>query len=336
MKATDSSSAIVLGATGHIGNAVVRELLSRGWQVTATSRKPDRAANLRELDVDYVHGAPAGYAHYREWFAGHDLVVDAATPYPVHLFDVSGARRTPMESATERMTQIVRAAASHGATVACVSSFTTVVETSIKAEPSLMRMAAPIHPYFGVKRAIERVVLDAAERGQPCLLINPTLCLGPWDVKPRELTMLPFLASREVPVAPDQILNVIDVRDVARMMVNGIEARVFGRRLLCAGHNVKFAELARRAGDLARSPGSGPTTVDRNTADLGAAGAMWMELLFAGVGRNSPVPSLALMLLRQHRALEPGPEQRRLNAPARALDETLIDSLAWYATLGYC
>ena len=46
--------ALVLGGSGLIGNAIVRELVARGYQVTAVGRRPAPAANLAELDVDYV------------------------------------------------------------------------------------------------------------------------------------------------------------------------------------------------------------------------------------------------------------------------------------------
>jgi hypothetical protein len=35
----DIMKALVLGATGHIGNAIVRELLKRGYDVTAAYRR---------------------------------------------------------------------------------------------------------------------------------------------------------------------------------------------------------------------------------------------------------------------------------------------------------
>ena len=43
--------ALVIGATGHIGNAVVRELLQRGYEVTAAYRRHGPRPNLEGLPI---------------------------------------------------------------------------------------------------------------------------------------------------------------------------------------------------------------------------------------------------------------------------------------------
>ena len=68
--------ALVLGASGHIGQAIVRELLAQGWQVTAATRRhrlPEGCAEGCALAV----GDADLPGQLDRWAAGHDAVFDA-------------------------------------------------------------------------------------------------------------------------------------------------------------------------------------------------------------------------------------------------------------------
>ena len=75
--------ALVLGGSGHLGNAAVRELLACGYAVTAARRGRTAARNLAGLPVCDALGDADHPATVDGWVRGHDLVVDAAAPYPL-------------------------------------------------------------------------------------------------------------------------------------------------------------------------------------------------------------------------------------------------------------
>jgi hypothetical protein len=67
----------VIGASGWLGGAIAREALSRGHEVTAIARNPERlseldGADVRGFDATDAEGLPAV-------IAGHDTVVSAVT-----------------------------------------------------------------------------------------------------------------------------------------------------------------------------------------------------------------------------------------------------------------
>lgn len=320
--------ALVLGATGHVGSAVVRALLRRDVQVTAASRRVSQTANLAGLDIALAPGDADDPGQIEEWAAGHDLVVDAAVPYPVWLFH---GEEDPLGQARRRTRRVIAAARRHGARLAVVGSFTSLPHPGLErgeVEPALLRRA---HPYFAVKDAVEAMVLAAARSGLPALVVNPTAFLGPWDYKARSMCFLPLALTGEVPVTTDRVVNFIDVRDAAEALVRAVLAGRFGERTALAGHNVRVSEVVELACSI---HGVRPPRL-RMPTRLGAALSYWAEASWATLGRRAPFPALPLLLLRYSYPMRPGAAQRRLGGALRPLSATLRDAIDWYSSIDY-
>ena len=85
-----ATKTLVLGASGHLGQAILRELLRRGHKVTAATRRL-RPPNLVALEVPIVTGDPDAPGQLEHWVSGHEVVIDAAAPYAVNLFSPTSA-----------------------------------------------------------------------------------------------------------------------------------------------------------------------------------------------------------------------------------------------------
>lgn len=312
--------ALVLGATGHIGQAVLRELLSQGCLVTAATRQHD-PPSLRGLGVTIQPGDSAQSGQIAAWVQGHDLVVDCAAPYPLTMFPME----QPVAAACRRTRAILQAVHRHDARLAYVSSFTTLPrrERGLPALEAQWRRS--IHPYFEVKRRIEDMLLGAAN-GLDITVINPTVCMGPWDGKPRQYCFLPQLVEGKVWATTNHTINVIDVRDVATLLWQALVGQLRGVPIPVSGHNVTVRELARRACGLARV--RTPPLVA--PARVGAWTMVWAETVAAMAGQPPLLPSLSALLVCDSLPRAPSAHQRRLGVPIRPLEATLKDAMAWY------
>ena len=152
-------------------------------------------------------------ANLEEWVEGHEIVIDAAAPYPANLFDRA------QYYAEARMCELLDAVLRRNCVFGYVSAFTTLKRPSEKIEDWGASLAMRMHPYFALKQRTEDLVMDAANAGLRAVIVNPTMCLGPWDIHDRELCLIPRLLCGEVPGAVRQILNVLDVREVAQGLV---------------------------------------------------------------------------------------------------------------------
>lgn len=324
--------ATVLGATGHVGNAVLRELLARGAEVTAVGRRAEPGANLSGLAVPYRSMATEDSAGLAALLKGQDLVVDAAAPYRLESLAGCGGASSVEDDAWERMNGLLNAVRSAGARFAHVSSFATLPARRDALDAVQAKLARAAHPYFKAKRVMEDEVLVAAERGLPAVVVNPTYCLGPWDAKPAETCLVPQVLLGRMPAAVSHGVNVIDVRDVAVGLATAVERERWGEPVLLTGHDLTISSLFAR---ICEAGGARPPALSA-PASLAALAATVNDALLSRAGRPTSQAALAALLVLQQGPTSPSRAQRDLGLHPRPLSRTIADAIAWYRAEGYC
>ena len=283
---------LVLGGTRFLSRETATRAVARGWDVTCACRGesgpvPDGATHL---PWDRSDDAPAALVD-----GGWDAVVDV-TRLPSH------ARRA-----------VAAAPDAHWVFVSTVSVYTD------SSSPAMAPLADPItedvdlavdpEAYGGMKVACEQAVQELAATS---VIARPGLIVGPGDPTGRFAYWPQRLArGGEVlaPGTPDDVVQVIDVRDLATWLLGLAEARTTGV-FDAVGTTMPFGEML--AG-LAAGVGTEPdlTWVDQDFLEAHGV-APW-----AGEG------SLPLWLPRPEHdgmlAHDPGPAEAaglRLRTPA--------------------
>lgn len=325
--------ALVIGASGHLGNAIVRDFLEKNYRITACGRRSARPANLSGLPVRYLSGDAGRSGQLDEWIPGHDLVVDAAAPYPLSVFSpVSEFGKDPIAYAERRTRRLLDAVSRNDARLVYVGSFVTLVKPRTSAQHFEYEMMRFAHPYFEVKELIESQVLEASRRGLPVVIANPTYCLGPWDLHDCQLCTIPLLLRGEIPSSITQWLNVIDVRDVALGIGAALDGEHYGAPIQMSGHNISTEGLYSMICELGRVPRPRLST----PATLAVAGAYAMELMLGAVGQKTPLPSGGMMMATLFDYMVAGGKWSELGITPRPLSETIVDAIKWYRQIGYC
>jgi dihydroflavonol-4-reductase len=325
--------ALVIGASGHIGNAIVRAFLDRNYRVSACSRRSVPAANLSDLPVHYLSGDIETSGQLDKWIAGHDVVVDAAAPYPLNVFSpVSEAGKDPIADAERRTRLLLDAVGRHKARLVYVGSFVTGVRPRTSAQHFQHQVMRLAHPYFEVKELIESQILDASRHGLPVVIANPTYCLGPWDLHDRRLCTIPLLLSGEIPSSITQTLNVIDVRDLAAAICAALDAELYGEPIQMSGHSISTEELYSLICEL----GGVPRPRISTTTTVALASAYTMELMLGVIGEKTLLPAGGMMMATLFDYIVSGNELQSLGIIPRPLTETLVDAIKWYRQVGYC
>lgn len=329
-----SKKILVLGATGLIGNAIARELVDRGHDVTATCRSANLKPNVEELRARVVHGDIDGPENLENWMAGQDIVVDAAAPYPLNLvYTPAGQRKPTIDYAQARTSRLIENLCREDCKLVLISTLLAddkhAGNVGIGIQRRMMRV---LHPYFAIKKIIERRLTQARDKLPGLLIIRPSACLGPFDIKPREQCLVPKLVAGEIKVSMSQRMNLVDTRDVACGVAGAIEAGRFAETIALTGHNTTIEGLL----DEIAASSTTPPPRWRFPAALAVLPSFWAEFGWAGLGRPSPLPSLFPILVSEQGWEETSVAQQSLGVVPRPLAETVTDTISWYRQLGYC
>jgi len=317
------------GASGHIGGNLARALLDAGHEVRAIARSDTRA--IDGLDLEIVHGDVLDTDSLLRAFVGADVVHHLAGR-----ISITGDRDGMVERVNvEGVENVIRACreASVGRLVhyGTLHSYDpdppdeTIDETRHLARPG--RGTA----YDVTKAEGQRRVLEAASDGLDAVVAVPAAVLGPHDHKPsRAGEMLLDLARGSMPALVDGGFNWVDARDVA---LGGMAAAEHGRAgeayLLC-GRWASLAELAQMVSESqggSKIPWVTPMWLARTWAPFSATFVQLMS-------RRPRYTSEALLALRGHHNVSHEKAAKELEYVPRPLEETVRDSLAWFAEAG--
>jgi dihydroflavonol-4-reductase len=324
---------LVIGASGHIGNAIVRLLLKRKHGVTACGRRKKPPANLSGLRVHYRAGDAEAPGQFDKWVAGHDLVVDAAAPYPAGVFSpASETQGDSLVRAEMRTRRLLDAVSRHETRLAYIGSCVTLARPRTAVQQFQMKLMRIAHPYFHVKELIEARIVDASRRGIRAVIVDPTYCLGPWDLRARKYCTIPLLLGGEIPGSISQPLHVIDVRDVAAALLSALDGERYGEPILLSAYKMPTHDLYSLICEVAGVP---PPRISIATEPV-LAGAYLLEAMLSVAGLESPLSSGAIMISTAFDYLEPAGELEELGVKPHPLEQTIVDSIKWYRRIGYC
>jgi len=235
---------LVTGGSGFVGAAVVRLLLAEGHTVRALVRRGSDLRNLEGLDIELAYGDLLEKDSLQQALKGCQRLYHVAAHYslwerdPEILYraNIAGTRtllEVAMEAELER--------------VVYTSTVGTLGYTE-HGRPADEKTPATIEQMVGhYKRSkflAEEEARQAAVRGLPVVIVNPSTPVGPRDIKPTPTgqIIVDFL-NRRMPAYIDTGLNLIDVDDVARGHLLAAERGKVGDRYILGHRNLTLHEI---------------------------------------------------------------------------------------------
>ena len=232
---------LVTGATGFLGNNLVRKLLQQGNEVVTTVRATSDLRPLDGLDVEVVH---AGLTNSSEIFpvvADVDLVVHSAA-----MIQLGYSKRESSIAFNVGSTQtLAQAARRQNIRMIYVSTVDTLAASK---DGAPIAEDSPDEEKFNCsyvvsKRAAARAFQAEVEKGLDGITVCPGFMLGPNDWKPSSGEMLLFVAKTPLFFVAGGGCSVADVRDIADGIVLAMNKGVTGEKYILAGENISYKEL---------------------------------------------------------------------------------------------
>jgi len=319
---------LVTGATGLLGNNVVRLLLDRDQAVRVMVRKNSDPRPLEELNVEVVYGDVREPLEVENAMRDIDVVIHCAAF--IHFgwtkFDVSRAVNV------EGTRHVAAAARAVGAKMIHVSTCDTLAsgKKNVPADEETPGEKVPC-AYVVSKREAEEVVQQEIAIGLHAVITNPTFMMGPWDWKPSSGRMILETVRRFTPIAPRGGLSICDVRDVAAGILAAVEKGQVGQRYILSGENISYLDLWRLFARVASGKGPLATLGPLLRFIVGRIGDLRGKL-----SRHEPeVNSASLRLASDYHYYTCERAKQELGYASRPKEESIEAEWKWLVDYGY-
>ncbi|MDD5447905.1 MAG: SDR family oxidoreductase [Actinomycetota bacterium] len=247
---------VVTGATGHIGNVLVRELLADGKKVKAIVAPGDDLESIEGLDVELVYADIRDADSLASAFDGAEYVYHLAGIISIGssksklLWDVN------VEGTKNVIDACLRAGVKRLLYVSSIHAFTEpphgtpIIETK-KFDPSSV-----VGQYAKSKAAATNAVLEAIEkRGLDAAIVHPTGVIGPYDYKLSNMgQMIVDYINGHLYAYIDGAYDFADVRDVARGIILASEKGQTGENYILSGEQITVRQILETLEDETKIP----------------------------------------------------------------------------------
>lgn len=320
----------VTGATGFLGRAVTRRLLTKTADIYALVMKGDPLAADLPDGIRVCMGDvcdPSSLDAFLEGADGESCVIHCAG-----IVSVASRPGEQLYNVNVGGTKnIIDACISHGVgKLVYVSSVHALAEKpkgiEIDAETDAFDPNRLVGDYAKSKAMATRVVLDAARASLDASIVLPSGIIGPGDTAGGSITelLLSFLAGK-LPIAVKGGYDFVDVRDVATGIVACAEKGVRGKCYILSGHYATIRDILETVG---RSTGI-KKAVSYLPVALAKIIAPFYELDSIRRKKKLFFTPYAVHVLQSNARFSKKASENDLGYTPRSLKETLLDTVKW-------
>jgi dihydroflavonol-4-reductase len=319
---------LVTGATGFLGSAIARELLSDGHKIKLLARSNSDLGNIEGLDAEIVRGDLRDRETLKSALKGCSKLYHAAAFYSlwnkdkklIYDVNVQGTRNILETALNLELERVV-----YTSTVGCIglSKDRTPTNEDYAMDPTTLS-----NDYKLSKFQAEKIALEMHGRGLPIVIVNPSTPIGPRDIKPTPTgkIVLDFLNGK-MPAYLDTGLNLIDVTDCARGHILAEEKGRPGERYILGNRNMSLKEILLA---LEKITGVKAPSVKMPYWVAYAAG-LACETLSNLVTKTPPtIPLAGVKMAKYFMYFDSSKAIRELGLPQNSVENALSQSVKWF------
>jgi len=234
----------VIGATGHLGNVLTKELVRRGYRVRAIIPEREDITPIRDSPVEIFRADITDLSSITIATQGLECVFHCAG-----IIGISGKQKNLMYKVNVEGTKnVIEACIKNDVRrLIYTSSIHAIVEPSHK---EVINETCGIDPnkvygdYAKTKSLATVVVSEAIRKGFDAIILCPSGIIGPFDYKISEMgqLMLDFV-NRRLKAYIDGAYNFVDVRDVVSGHIEAMERGKHGELYILGGETISVFEI---------------------------------------------------------------------------------------------
>lgn len=249
---SDFKKVLVIGGSGFLGRHVISELLKRNYVVRSLNQSYEN--EFENLGIEQQKGSVLSEPDIAIALKGIDVVIhlaglvsrDKKDTQKMKILHEQGIQLV-LEQVSKQNRKIRVVYASTSGTIACSArSFPIATEASPQLCEKIYSWA-----YYNSKINAERKAFEvAALYSIELICLNPSLLLGPGDVRLSSTSDLLKLFQGKIPFSARGGINFVDVRDVAVAFVNAITKGKAGEKYLLGSENMSLTFFFNYAANL--------------------------------------------------------------------------------------
>jgi dihydroflavonol-4-reductase len=323
---------VVTGATGHLGNVLLRSLVAEGATGLRAVVAPGHStASIADLDVEIVEADMRDYASLLDAFRGADTVFHLAGIVSIAAGGFERLRETNVGGTRNVLAACREAGVGRLVYTSSVHALVepphgTCLDETLLIDPARVRGA-----YAKTKAEATLLVFAAAEEGLDAVVVFPSGIAGPYDYRPSETGQLLLdCFSGRLKAYVDGAYDFVDVRDVAQGLITAATKGRRGHGYLLSGHEITVKELLGTVENItgARAPRWRLPFGFTRTVSFLIPAYYWVR-------RERPLfTTYSLDVITSNCLMSYEKAERELDYSPRPLRQTLEDALRWFRQAG--
>jgi len=314
----------ITGASGHIGNCLVRELIKRGASIRVLVH--NFRNDLEKMDVGLIQGDLLEPESLKILCQGVDVVLHLAAHIAldnrlsdqVYATNVTGTINLIKAAQSGRVKKFIH--------FSSIEAFQIHSPDQILDENrSLIETRKAIYGF--TKAESEREILKASKEGLNAVILSPSAVIGPFDYRGSTLgKALCAIYQDKLPFLVSGGYNWVDVRDVVVASIKAIESGRKGEKYILSGNFATLKEMASLISEV-----SGCKVPPFVPVSLARLACPFFQLYSAATRKEPLYTNHSLDLLVSSPAnISYDKANKELGYEPRPLNQTIIETFKWY------
>ena len=323
---------VVTGATGHVGNVLVRELLNHGHTIRVVVLPGDDQLPISQLDVEVTQGDITDVTSLEHAFSGADVVFHLAgivTIMPgmdslLERVNVGGLRNVISSCRTSNVKRLVYTSSIHAI---AEPPHGTIIDELQPFDPDRV-----LGDYARSKARATLLLQGEVNKGKlDAVICCPTGIIGPWDYGISNIGQLIIdFASGHLKSYVRGAYDFVDVRDVAQGLILAAEKGQSGHHYILSGSQVQVPELME---ELASDIGY-PAPTYQIPAGIARTAGILAGVYYRLLRRRPVFTAYSIDVLRSNSQVSSARAQEELGFSARPWRESIRDQVEWFRAEG--
>ena len=316
---------LVTGATGHIGNVLVRKLLERGEKVRALILPGESRESISGLKVEAFEGDVLNLDSVFESMRGikcifHLAGVISIMPGPnlfVRKVNVEGTKNI-LHAASKKNIKLIYTSSIH----AIQRVGEGMIDESVPYD-----MNNPYGAYDRSKAEATLEVLNAARSGLEAVVTCPTGVIGPYDFRGSMMgAVIHDAATAKPTLYVDGAYDFVDVRDVADGLISAAENGKRGESYILSGQKITVRYLLETVREI-----TGKHFFQMKVPfDLAKFAAMFTPMYYRFANETPRFTPYSLEVLQSNSNISHAKATRELGYTPRPIFDSIRDAVKWF------